>query len=110
MLAGTTLGVSSGLATLSIFSGTIHQLLGVSVGRSLLTARLLSYLIWLDTPERSVFISPLTHNVVGQAVKSGLGWLAYDNNPAKHDGKTALLLGRYPFLPEAKAAIEKLVK
>jgi hypothetical protein len=110
LLAATATGLSSGVATLSIFSGTIHELRGVTVGNCWLAGTLLSPTIWVETAARSVLMKPLTHEVIGQAVKSGISWLAYDNDPAKHDGKTALLLGRYPFLPEAKAVIEKLVK
>ena len=66
---------------------------------------------WFDNPERSVLMDPESKEVLGQVVKSGeLHWLAYDNDPAKHDGNGALLLGKFPFLLPAKAAVEKSVK
>jgi hypothetical protein len=66
---------------------------------------------WFDLEGRSVLMDPETKQVFGQVVKSGeLHWLAYDNDPAKHDGNSALLLGKFPFLVPAKAAVEKSVK
>lgn len=65
---------------------------------------------WFDLEGRSVLMDPETKEVRGQVVKSGeLHWVAYDNDPAKHDGNSALLLGKFPFLQPAKAAVEKAV-
>ena len=65
---------------------------------------------WVDLDDRSVLMDPETKAVTGQAVHRGLHWLAYDNDPGKHDGNGAVFLGRFPFLPQAKEAVEKLVK
>ena len=66
---------------------------------------------WFELEGRAVLMNPESKEVFGQVVKSGeLHWLAYNNDPAKHDGNGALLLGKFPFLLPAKAAVEKSVK
>ncbi len=64
---------------------------------------------WYDLPERSVLLDEETKEVIGQAVPISLNWLAYDNAREKHDGTSALCLGRFTFLQQAKTAIEQLV-
>ena len=64
---------------------------------------------WFDLTDRSVLLDEETKEVVGQAVPSGLNWLAYDNARDKHDGISARSLGRFTFLQQAKTAVEQLV-
>ena len=64
---------------------------------------------WFDLTDRSVLIDEVTQEVIGQAVPIGINWLAYDNAREKHDGASALCLGRFTFLQQAKTAVEQLV-
>lgn len=67
--------------------------------------------VWQDLKDRWVLIDPETKRVVGQVVhNTELQWCAYDNDPAKHDGTSALLLGKFAHLQHGKKAVEKLTQ
>lgn len=65
---------------------------------------------WFDLEGRAVFMDPETKQVLGQVVQRDIQFWAYDNDPAKHDGNGALLLGKFPFLSRAKEAVEKALQ
>lgn len=66
---------------------------------------------WSELEGRSVLMDTETKEVFGQVVRSGeLHWDAYDNDPAKHNGNSALLLGKLPSRQKAKEVVEQSVK
>ena len=74
---------------------------------------------WVELPERYLLMAEKSDAVLGQVVRDDPPWVegqtvagyprwdAYDNAPEKHTGDSAMFLGRFPFLEQAKAAVEQ---